>query len=246
MVYSNKINMKFLLFKKLSLLGLFRMKISGKNGFYNLHLSYAQKRICSLSLGTMFGCIKKLYPLINLFLLKESLFLFINIDKNNDGFLTKIFYSLVKKIRAYCIYDWGYGILTNYTRVYYEFFLEKKDKLLYKLPDIVFLLRILEKQHYIMTEVQNAGTLSLGLVDYENSLHMDYPIPSNTSLEYSYFFFRLLTKLIKNSTTMAEQDFYEEPKQKIKRLKFLANVLFRKFNSKKKFKINSYLYKNKI
>jgi hypothetical protein len=241
MVYSNKINEKFLLFKKLSLLGLFRVNISDENGFYNLHLSYVEKRICSVSLRTILGCIKKIYPLINFLLLKESLFLFINIDKNNDGFLTKIFYSLVKKIRAYCIYDWGYGILTNYTRVYYEFFLEKKGELLHKLPDIVFLLRILEKQHYIMTEVQNAGTLSLGLVDYENSLHIDYPIPSNTSSEYSYFFFRLLSKLIKNSATMVEQDFYEEPKQKMKRLKFLASILSKKRKLKKIFKMHSYL-----
>jgi hypothetical protein len=213
-------------------------EVSGNNGFYNLHLSYVEKRMCSLSFVTMLHYIKKLYPLI-------SLFLFINIDKNIDGFLTKIFYSLVKKIRAYCIYDWGYGILTNYKRVYYEFFLEKKGRLLYRLPDIIFLLRILEKQHYIMTEVQNGGTLSLGLVDYENSLHMDYPIPSNTSSEYSYFFFRLLAKLIKDSTIMVEQDFYEKPKQKIKRLKFLASILYQNINRKKKFKRVTWLHKKR-
>jgi hypothetical protein len=65
-----------------------------------------------------------------------------------------------------------------------------------------------------MTEVQSAGALSLGLVDYENSSYIDYPITSNTSSEYSYFFFRLLAKLIKNSVTMVEQDFYVGHKKK--------------------------------
>jgi hypothetical protein len=108
MIFSKQINIKFLLFKKLSILGLFRVNTSGssgENGFYNIYLSYIENKICHLSLVGIFRCINKFYPLINLLLLKESLFLFINVDKNNNTFLTKIFYSMVKKIRAYCIYD---------------------------------------------------------------------------------------------------------------------------------------------
>jgi hypothetical protein len=236
--------MKFLLFKKLSILGLFRIKNSetfGENGFYYAHLSHFEKKVCHLEVEGLLRCIAKLYPLINLLLLKESLFLFINIDKNSNGFLTKVFYSLVKKIRAYCIYDWGYGILTNYIKAYYEFSLENKAKL-HKFPDIIFLLRILEKQHYIMTEVQNAGTLCLGLVDYENSSYIDYPIPSNTSSEYSYFFFRLLIKLIKTSPTMVEQDFYVDRNKKIKRLKIFTTILYQNTH-KNKFKIGKRVIK---
>jgi hypothetical protein len=108
MPFFKQTNIKFLLFKKLGLLGLFRLKnleISGENRVRNVYLSYFEKNIYSLSAEAIFQCINKLYPLVGLLLLKESLFLFINIDKNNEGFLTKIFYSLLKKIRAYCIYD---------------------------------------------------------------------------------------------------------------------------------------------
>jgi hypothetical protein len=240
MLFSKQINIKFLLFKKLSIIGLFKIKnleIFSENSAYNTHVSYFDKKICSISMGVIFDCMNKLYPLINLLLLKKSVFLFINIDKNQNGFLTKIFYSLLKKIRAYCVYDWGYGLLTNYTRTYYEFFLEKKEEL-YKFPDIIFLLRILEKQQYVMTEVTSAGTLSLGLVDYGNSAHIDYPIPSNTSSEYSYFFFKLLGKLIKNSTIMVEQDLDTGYKKKIKRLEILINTLYEN-TRKDKFKITS-------
>jgi hypothetical protein len=108
MFSSKQINIRFLLFKKLSVLGLFRIKnleTSGENRIHNVHLSHFEKKTCSLSLELMIRSINKLYPLLGLLLLKESLFLFINIDKNSKSFLTKIFYSLVKKIRAYCIYD---------------------------------------------------------------------------------------------------------------------------------------------
>jgi predicted YcjX-like family ATPase len=89
-----------------------------------------------------------------------------------------------------------------------------------------------------MTEVKKSGTLSLGLVDYDNSWYVDYPIPSNTSTEYSYFFFKLLVNLIKNSATMVEQDFYEVPKKRIKRLRFFTAILRKK---KHKFKITNSL-----
>jgi hypothetical protein len=88
-----------------------------------------------------------------------------------------------------------------------------------------------------MTEVQNAGKLTLGLVDYENSWSIDYPIPSNASSEHSYFFFRLIAKLIKNSVTLLEleRDFYEDRKKKIKRLEIFTSILYQNI-SKKKFK----------
>ena len=84
------------------------------------------------------------------------------------------------------------------------------------------------KQHYILTEVQNSGALSLGLIDYENSGSIDYPIPANTSLEYSYFFFRLLLKIITNSKkthTFVNNQYGFQKKNKIKRVKFLTKVL---------------------
>jgi hypothetical protein len=233
---SKQIIKTILLFKKLSLLGLFRTKnleISGENGFCNIYFSYFENKRSSISIIGLRNCIIKLYPLINLILVKESLFLFINVDGNRSSFLTKIFYSLLKKINAYCIYDWGFGLLTNFSKKYYEFFLEKQAQL-HKLPDIVFLLRVLEKQHCIMTEIQNAGALSLGLVDYENSSSVDYPIPSNTSTEYSYFFFKLLTKVITNSKVITGQCFSKGSKKKIKRLKFYSRILLRN-RSKKKF-----------
>lgn len=240
---SKQIIKKFLLFKKLSLLGLFRTKNSGvfgENGFYNIYISYFEKNTSSISLVAVFNCINKLYPLISLLLSKESLFLFINIDNNCSSFLTKIFYSLLKKIKSYCIYDWGFGLLTNFSKTYYEFFLEKQAQL-HKLPDIIFLLRVLEKQHYIMTEVQNVGTLSLGLVDYENSSSIDYPIPSNTSSEYSYFFFKLLVKFITNLKFNTEKHLVKDSKKKIKRLKFYNKILL-KNRYKKKFKLRTKKY----
>ena len=76
-----------------------------------------------------------------------------------------------------------------------------------------------------ITEVKNSGALSLGLVDYESSNSIDYPIPSNSSLEYSYFFSRLLSKIIinTNKTSIFNKPYLNTnvlKNNKIKRLKF--------------------------
>lgn len=236
MLFSKKITKKFLLYKKLSILGLFRntqTKFISENINYNMYLAYKEKNINSISINSLFKSIKKIYPLISLLLLKESIFLFVSVDKNDNSFLTKIFYSLIKKLKIYCIYDWGFGLLTNFTRTYYKLFLENKEHL-HKLPDIIFFLRIVEKQHYLITEAKNSGALSLGLVDYESSNSIDYPIPSNSSLEYSYFFSRLISKIIINinkdsifTKSYLNVDILKH--KKIKRLKFwIQKVKYRR------------------
>jgi hypothetical protein len=51
---------------------------------------------------------------------------------------------------------------------------------------------MLEKEHYIVPEAQRVGALSLGPVDYETSGCIDYPMPMNATLDYSYFFLKFV------------------------------------------------------
>lgn len=108
MSFLKNINKKFLIFKKICILGLFRTKkvsYLGENSFYNSQISYLENNMCSIGLTSVFKSINKLYPLISLLILKNNSFLFISVDKFDSSFLTKIFYTLLKKIKSYCIYD---------------------------------------------------------------------------------------------------------------------------------------------
>jgi hypothetical protein len=58
-----------------------------------------------------------------------------------------------------------------------------------------------EKQHYIVPEVQRVGSLSIGASDYESSGCIDYPIPINSTLDYSYFFVKFFILLLNNNTS---------------------------------------------
>jgi hypothetical protein len=131
-------------------------------------------------------------------MLKENLFLFINVDKDGGRFLTRFIYSIIKKIKIYCSYDWGFGSLTNFNRIFYKYYLDDKEHF-YHVPTIAIFLRILEKQHYIIPEAQRIGALSIGPSDYELSGSIDYPIPMNTSLDYNYFFLKFFILLLNDN-----------------------------------------------
>jgi hypothetical protein len=186
-------------FKKLNGLGIFKsntIKTSKENLYYNYYLSYySTDTIYSISMIYLLKCIYKIYPLIDLLLLKENRFLFINIDNEGGSGLTKFIYSIITKVKAYCTYDWGFGSLTNFYRIHLLFFLQSK-KHLQNLPTIIILLRILDKQHYVIPETQRIGSLSLGPLNYEVSECIDYPIPMNVSLDYNYFFIKFILLLI--------------------------------------------------
>jgi hypothetical protein len=192
---------KFKYFKKLSILGIFKtfdQKINKNNLYYNYYLSYYSDTIYSTSTVYLIKYIYKIYPLVSLLFLKENLFLFVNVDQGGGRFLTKFIYSLIKKIKIFCSYDWGFGSLTNFNRIFYKFFLGD-TKHFYHVPTIVIFLRMLEKEHYIVPEAQRVGALSLGPSDYGISGCIDYPVPMNATLDYSYFFLKFFILSFNNN-----------------------------------------------
>jgi hypothetical protein len=107
----------------------------------------------------------------------------------------KNFFTILQKTYINIIFDWGFGILTNKVRLFLNYC--KTGKFCFEeFPDVVFLLSILDRQRVVTTELRRGGILSIGLADYANSSYVDYPLAANISLQYLYFFFRLVLKLI--------------------------------------------------
>lgn len=99
---------KFKRYKKLSILGLFKtfsQKTNKNNLYYNHYLFYYSDTIYSTSALYLIKYLYKVHPLFSILVLKENLFLFVNVDQGGGRFLTKFIYSLIKKIKFFCSYD---------------------------------------------------------------------------------------------------------------------------------------------
>jgi len=109
-------------------------------------------------------------------------------------FLTR-FYILLTHIASFIVYDWAYGIISNF------FLIELKDYVYNsnKLPSLVFLLALFNQQKIICNELSKKNLLSIGLIEIGTSLHIDYPIFIKPLAEYTCIFFQVILKVIKKN-----------------------------------------------
>jgi hypothetical protein len=227
---------KFINFKKLSLLGMFSIEITKElknNVSYNYYISNGYYESFSISIEKLFKSVRRIYPLINSLYYNNNFFLFVNIEDglNDSKYMAKIFLILLGSIDIYCTYDWGYGSLTNFGRIFTHFYLEDKEHFP-EIPSVTIFLKIFEKQHYIIPDTQRVGALSIGLVDYRSSGCIDYPVPGNTSVEYTYFLFKILLLQIiytnKKKVFMKNMEgLVINEKIAIKKSKWLAKITYR-------------------
>lgn len=179
-------------FRRLKSLGFFRQKKKDFENVQHLNLVLWKNNNFFLSLKTIsFGLSNILPILISLNIIK-SCFLFIDLKKTNLFFLNN-FYRLISYLTAFIIYDWGYGIISNFFSIELEFYTYTANKY----PSLAFVLSTLKQQKLICNELNKKNILSIGLISLENSIYLDYPIFIKPSSEYSCVFFQFLLKVIK-------------------------------------------------
>jgi len=157
-------------------------------------LSLKNKKYAFYFVRTLFKGVYKILPLVFSVFLKRSCFLFIDLKKTNLFFLNQ-FYRLLNHLSSFVIYDWAYGILTNF------FFTELKTYTYNtnKLPSLVFLLALCDQQKVVCNELSRKSLLGIGLISIGTSLHIDYPIFIKSLGEYSCVFFQVILKVIKTN-----------------------------------------------
>lgn len=179
-------------FRSLLSLGFFKNKVSkfelvGYNNY--LALYYKNNDIYNfqiLSLGLHY-----IAPLIFSIFYFKNCFLFIDLKKTNLFFLNRLF-KIFNTTFSFIIYDWAYGIITN-------FFSIELVRYTYKsvyLPTLVFLLELLDQQRMICIELTKKKLLSVGLVSIGQPIFVDYPIFIKNTSEYSSFFLQLVLKSV--------------------------------------------------
>ena len=62
-------------------------------------------------------------------------------------------------------------------------------------PDLVFLSGIFGRQKVVVTELKTKCILTVGIMEQEGLTLLDYPLPGKISIEYLYYFFRLLLNI---------------------------------------------------
>lgn|GEM_PF-5213077 len=125
--------------------------------------------------------------------------------------------------------------MTNFGRIFTHFYLEDKEHFP-EIPSVAIFLKIFEKQHYVIPDTQRVGALSIGLSDYRSSGSIDYPIPGNTSIEYTYFLFKImLLQMLRTNRKMHfmrnTHESISDEKVTFKKLKWLSKISHRSSNN---------------
>ena len=138
--------------------------------------------------------IRSLKPLIKNILIKRSVFLFLTLNEHCDSFYES-FYQVMLNLNIDVIYDWGFGILTNRARIYFDYYVNRKY-CFEVFPDVVFLSGIFGRKKVVMTELKTKCILTVGIIDQKKLILLDYSLPGKVSIEYLYYFFKLLLFLL--------------------------------------------------
>lgn len=185
-------NKRLKYYKFLVRMGFFKSRVkSYEYNTYTNFLAIKQKRYAFYFINSIFVGVYRILPIILSIFIKKSCFLFIDLKKTNLFFLSR-FYRILNHLSSFVIYDWAYGILTNFFQMELEVYTYTTNKL----PSLVFLLALLNQQQVICNELSKKNLLSIGLISIGTSLHIDYPIFIKPLAEYSCVFFQVLLKLI--------------------------------------------------
>lgn len=161
-------------------------QISYKKFIWIKKYTYSLNYLSILNYGLFY-----ILPLILVMNLKKNCFLFIDLKKTNFFFFNKL-YKIFKYTLSFLVYDWTYGVITNFFAIE----LNTYDYRSNKLPLLVFLLALFEQRSVIYNELNRKNLLSIGLVSLEELNYIDYPIFIRPKIEYSFIFFQLILKLL--------------------------------------------------
>jgi len=131
-------------------LGFFKTKLcTFKDTKYKNFLSLKIKNVYFYFLEDLILGIYYIIPILLSINLKKNIFLFIDLKKTNLLFLNK-FYILLNSLVSFLIYDWAYGLLTNFYIIELDTYSYKSNKM----PSLVFLLSLVDLQRMICKELK--------------------------------------------------------------------------------------------
>lgn len=179
-------------YKKLSSLGVFSTgKSLTSNLIYKNYLSSSFKSIYYIASQKLIKSFLDLMPVIKFINNLNYVYLFIDLKKTNVSSSNEL-YKILNKFNSFVIYDWAFGIISNFYNIELENYTYSSDTL----PTITFLLNLSGQYEVILNELKVSSILSIGLIPFNRSDSVDYPILIGGFDEYSHVFLKFFFKIL--------------------------------------------------
>jgi len=170
-------------------LGFFQTKVCSKNKkLVFMNVLFLQNNLFYwYDFKTILLSIYQLIPLIKRWTSLKYIFTFIDFSNLCLSFL-ELTLDLLKTSYSYIIYDWSYGIISNFRAIRLKTFSYASTAL----PNIAFLLHMYKRENLVSIELKNRLVLTVGLVPHTLSSLVDYPLSMHTKPESTLIFLKLL------------------------------------------------------
>ena len=165
----------------------FNLFFSETNLNNNLYKKYSSIVLSNCVIFNDFYTIQNFFKLNNFFcrfFFNTSLFLFVSLSKNYFR-VTRIYKFLQKKLYNYFVYDWIFGAVSNFKRIFKIYEL-RELKHFNRIPDISILIQTGGWTGIIINELKCRYVFCLGVVDPIFIKHLDYPIALPSSFESGF------------------------------------------------------------
>jgi hypothetical protein len=158
---------------------------------------------------------KKLSRYLFKFIKKEALVLFISLNKD-FFYMRRIYKTIQQRIYSYFIYDWIFGAVSNYKRIF-KTYVGREQDVLNRYPDIAILMHTEQWTWEIIGELQARHVFCIGVTKPIYIKFMDYPLPLVSTFESGFLLIRYLMLVFKNN--IMERVFYYMTKRYVEEYK---------------------------
>lgn len=170
-------------------LGFFQTKVSSFNQsllFMNV-LFLQHNAFYWYEFKSIFLSLYQLIPLIKRWTSLKYIFTFIDFSNLCLSFL-ELTLDLLKTSYSYIIYDWSYGIISNFRSLRLKAFSYASTAL----PSIAILLHMYKQEKLVSIELKRRLILTVGLVPHTLSSLVDYPLAIHSKPESTLIFLKFL------------------------------------------------------
>lgn len=196
-------------------------KTKNWNARYKKYISpYFFKGLVGIDYLSSISFFKNLDLYLTFFFKTLTLFFFISISKCYS-FMMVNFEYIQSKVYSYFVYDWIFGIMANFRRIFSTYDLRSHATYLVQ-PQVALLVQTDRWTYNILQDLRANFVFTFGVIDLTNVVNMDFPLPLADTLESSFFVLRYFTLQSSVYLQKLGYSFIKESQIKIKYLQKLG------------------------
>jgi len=152
---------------------------------YKKYISFSNQNVMQFNFYYTCKNFKIFTKYLKYFISNSCTFLFITVNKDIFYF-SHLYKFLQKKINSYFVYDWIFGVISNYQLIY-DTYERREQILIHKQPCIGILTQTKFWTKIIINELKTMNTFCMGVVDALQLKFVDFPILLPNFFESGFF-----------------------------------------------------------